>query len=184
MCKEGGEPLNGNTGQRGASPASLYPFPWHVALWPLLGTDNSAHLITPKLPSFHSLPVPEKSWPHVSRPRLTQRGCPTAAQLGPRAELLPFLPTSIQRNRGHATSTVCPSAEDGQQLVLSHSLRQPAEKSSSIRQRLNVDTPTHHPPTPPSPHPPPPAPHPTHPAQPSTSLAPCAWCCPPHPFHR
>ena len=125
------------------------PLPWYLAPWTLVGTDNSAHPAHPQArlpvaikdhshPSIHSRP--QRCLGLVPQAKAHPEGCPTAAQLGPRAELLPFLPTSIQRNRGHATSTVCPSAEDGQQLVLSHSPLQPAEKSSSIRQRLNVDT--------------------------------------------
>ena len=130
-------------------PGPLYPFPGTWPPGPLLGTDNSAHPAHPQArlpvtskdhshPSIHSRP--QRCLGLVPQAKAHPEGCPTAAQLGPRAELLPFLPTSIQRNRGHATSTVCPSAEDGQQLVLSHSPLQPAEKSSSIRQRLNVDT--------------------------------------------
>ena len=163
MWKEGGEPLSGNTGQRGAGLASFTPSLVLSPLAPCLAPTTQPTPHTPKrgfqspagttpilpwtTPTLPFISFPQRSLGRASRPRPTQRAahsCPV-----PRAALLPFLPTSIQRNRGHATSTVCPSAEDGQQLVLSHSPWQPAEKSSSIRQALNVDAPPPEPSTPP-----------------------------------
>lgn len=145
-----GSPSVGTQG-RGEQAWPPSPLPWYLAPWPLAWHQQLSPPHTPPseassrqqgpLPSSHSLPAPREVLAACLQPKAHPEGCPTASQSDPRAELLPFLPTSIQRNRGHATSTVCPSAEDGQQLVLSHSPRQPAKKSSSIRQGLNVDAP-------------------------------------------
>lgn len=151
--KEGSPSVGTQGREEQAWPPS--PLPWYLAPWPLAWHRQLSPPHTPPseassrqqgplpsshgpLPSSHSFPVPREVLAARLQAKAHPEVCPTAAQ----AELLPFLPTSIQRNRGHATSTVCPSAEDGQQLVLSHNPRQPAEKSSSIRQTLNVDAPS------------------------------------------
>lgn len=84
------------------------------------------------LPPCRSPLVPRGS--SAPRPRPHPEGHPLPRSQDPRAEWLPFLPVSICRNWGHPTSTVSPSAEEGQQLMLSQSPSQPAKTISSIRQ--------------------------------------------------
>lgn len=83
MCKEGGEPLNGNTGQRGANLASFTPSLVLGPLAPCLAPTTQPTPLPPSShPSIHFLSA-EKSWPHVSRPRRTQRAAPQLPSWAP-----------------------------------------------------------------------------------------------------
>lgn len=107
------------------------PLPWD----PTSGTCPTPPARPPipnkdHLSPFQSLLVPRVSV--ASRPRPYPEGHPLSRSQDLLAESLPFLPVSIRRNCGHPTSTVCPRAEEGQQLMLSHSPSQPVKRNSSI----------------------------------------------------
>lgn len=90
--------------------------------------------------SFPTLPLLGASW----RPSPHLRTITISGSVLP-AERLPFLPESICRNFGHCTSTVCARAAEGQQLMLSQSPSQPAEKTGWGGARAEA---SHHPLTP------------------------------------
>lgn len=130
---------------REASPVSSI-ISYHIASWPpSLDPLNQAHP-TPPSQAFSPqerppLTIPFTACPQrslASRPRPQPEGHPLPRSQDPQAERLPFLPVNIRRNWGHPTSTICPSAEDGQQLMLSHSPLQPAKRSSSVRQGASM----------------------------------------------
>ena len=174
MWKEGGEPLSGNTGQRGAGLASFTPSLVLSPLAPCLAPTTQPTPHTPKrgfqspagttpilpwtTPTLPFISFPQKSLGRAPPGQGPPRGLPTAAQFPglhcyhscPRASRgtagMP-LPQSVPAQR-MASSWCCPTAPGS------------LPRKAAASDRLSTWTP--------------PAPSLAHPRT-------CAWCCPPHP---
>jgi hypothetical protein len=132
-----GKPLSGGAWGRRSKASLLYHLPRTLPPTPFHGTLR----IKPKQDFQSPTGIPPPSFYPVFVPRDISQSPASGPSLHPGpthipspcplAGWLPFLLVSIWRNFGHSTSTVCPGAEGGQQLMLSHSASQPVGKSHS-----------------------------------------------------